>query len=250
MTSGAAAEFDGIGLRAENYRAALDEGLDDAAMAALAAATPVMEVEYVTGWGTAGDRTPEQRAKEATVFHMARAFGVGHVNAGLLEPVPVDDLVVAFGELCDRAGADLAVALEFMPYSGVRDLATAWRIVRDAGRPNGALLVDGWHWARSGAVAADLDGVDPGRIVSVQLCDVAAEPMARPRAESLGHRLPPGRGHGDTVGLVRALESRGVAPRVVGVEVISDELVAGGVVSAAHVSADAARDVLDRATRP
>ena len=35
----------------------------------------------------------------------------------------------AFAELCDRAGDDLIVALEFMPYSGVPDLATAWQVV-------------------------------------------------------------------------------------------------------------------------
>ena len=251
VEAAAAAGFEGIGLRAENYRAARDTGLDDATMAARArdAGTPILEVEYLTGWGTPDDRTAVQRAKEATVFHMARAFGVGHLNAGLLESVPVADLTVAFGELCDRAGDDLAVALEFMPYSGVPDLPTAWRVVRDAGRPNGALLVDGWHWARSGAVAADLDEVAAERIVSVQLCDVAAEPMPALRLESLGHRLPPGRGHGDTVGLVRALEAHGVAPRVVAVEVISDELVAAGVRSAAHIAADTARDVLDRGTR-
>ena len=112
-----------------------------------------------------------------------------------------------------------------MPYSGVPDLGTAWQVVRDAGRANGALIVDVWHWARAGMTTADLAGVPADRIVSVQLCDVLAEPMQPPRSESLGHRLPPGRGHGDAVGLVRALQSAGVRPAVIAVEVISDELV-------------------------
>ena len=64
------------------------------------------------------------------------------------------------------------------------------------------------------------------------------------RAESLGHRLPPGKGHGDTVALVRALAEHGVTPAVIAVEVISDELVARGVDVAAQVTADAAREVL------
>ncbi|MGE3286554.1 MAG: sugar phosphate isomerase/epimerase family protein [Pseudonocardia sp.] len=134
-----------------------------------------------------------------------------------------------------------------MPYSGVPDLATAWRVVRDAGRDNGALLVDVWHRARAGTVPADLDGLPPERIVSVQLCDVVRTPMDPQRTESLGHRLPPGHGYGDAVGMVRALAAHGVAPRVVTVEVISDALVARGVDVAARVSADAARDVLRRA---
>jgi sugar phosphate isomerase/epimerase len=83
--------------------------------------------------------------------------------------------------------------------------------------------------------------------VSVQLCDVRGEPMEPLRAESLGHRLPPGRGYGDTVGLVRALAAPGVTPAVMTVEVISHELIARGVDVATQVAADAAREVLARA---
>jgi sugar phosphate isomerase/epimerase len=244
VRAAAAAGYEGIGLRAENYWAA---GLDDAAMLAVAEqeGVPILEVEYLTGWGTAADRDEAQQDKEQTVFHMARAFGVRHLNAGLLEKLPLDVMTEAFSALCERAGPDLTVALEFMPYSGVPDLATAWQIAQ--GVPNGGLLIDNWHWARAGHEPADLDGVPAERIVSVQLCDVRAEPMEPLRAESLGHRLPPGQGYGDTVGLVRALAAHGVTPTIMAVEVISDELVARGVDVAAQVSADAARDVLARA---
>ena len=243
VRAAAAAGYDGVGLRAENY---WDAGLDDDAMLAVAEqhGVRILEVEYLTAWGTPADRDEAQQRKEQTVFHMARAFGVRHLNAGLLETLPLDVMTEAFAALCERAGPDLTVALEFMPYSGVPDLATAWRIV--AGVPNAALIVDNWHWARAGQQPADLDQVPAERIVSVQLCDVRAEPMDPLRAESLGHRLPPGQGYGDTVGLVRALAAHGVAPAVMAVEVISDELVARGVDVAAQVTADAAREVLAR----
>jgi sugar phosphate isomerase/epimerase len=110
--------------------------------------------------------------------------------------------------------------------------------------PNAGLIVDGWHWARADQRLTDLDAVPADRIVSVQLCDVRAEPMEPLREESLGHRLLPGKGYGDTVGLLRGLTSHGVAPAVMAVEVISDELLARGVDIAAQVSADAAREVL------
>ena len=242
--SAADAGYEGIGLRAENY---WDAGLDDAAMLAVAEqhGVRILEVEYLTAWGTPADRDEAQQKKEQTVFHMARAFGVRHLNAGLLEKLPLDVMTEAFAALCERAGPDLTVALEFMPYSGVPDLATAWKIVQDV--PNACLIVDNWHWARAGQKPADLDAVPPERIVSVQLCDVLAEPMDPLRAESLGHRLPPGQGHGDTIGLVKALAAHGVSPLVMAVEVISDALVARGVDVAAQVTADAAREVLSRA---
>jgi len=249
VEAAAAAGFDGIGLRAENFWAAEAAGLDGKAMAELArdAGVPVREVEYITAWGTAADRNSEQRRKEDTVFSMARTFGVGHLNCGLLEKLPVETIVEAFAELCDRAGDDLTVALEFMPYSGVPDLATAWRVLDEANRPNSALIVDVWHWARAGMTPADLDLVPADRIISVQLCDVRRTPMEPMRTESLGFRLPPGDGHGDAVGLVRALQARNVRPRLVAVEVISDELVAQGAAHAAKIVATAARGVLESA---
>jgi sugar phosphate isomerase/epimerase len=76
---------------------------------------------------------------------------------------------------------------------------------------------------------------------------VAEHPMDPLRTESLGFRLPPGQGWGDAVGLVRALRDKGVRPAVLAVEVISDELVAGGVERAAQTVADAARTVLAQA---
>jgi sugar phosphate isomerase/epimerase len=127
--------------------------------------------------------------------------------------------------------------LEFMPYSGVPDLATTGRILRDAGRSNGAVIVDVWHWARSGMTAADLAAVPAAAIVAVQLCDVQATPMDPLRAESLGHRLPPGQGYGDAAGMVRALHEH-------------DALVAQGVDQAAAVSHAAAVDVLRSAATP
>src|SRR6478609_10882273 len=117
VLAAAAAGYDGIGLRAENYWAA---GLDDAAMLSIAEqhGVRILEVEYLTGWGRTADRNAAQQAKERTVFHMARAFGVRHLNAGLLENLPLDVMTEAFAALCERAGPDLSVALEFMPYSG------------------------------------------------------------------------------------------------------------------------------------
>jgi sugar phosphate isomerase/epimerase len=251
IAAAAAAGFEGIGLRAENYWDAEATGLDGRAMAELAqeAGVPVLEVEYITGWGAGADRDADQRRKEQTVFSMARTFGVSQVNCGLIEKLPVETIVEAFAQLCDRAGDDLTIALEFMPYSGVPELATAGRVLREANRPNGSLIVDVWHWARAGMTPADLDLVPAEQIVSVQLCDVLRTPMEPMRAESLGFRLPPGDGYGDAVGLVRALQARNVHPRLVAVEVISDELVAQGVTYAARVVATAAREVLDTAGR-
>ena len=95
------------------------------------AGAPVLEVEYLTGWGTAADRDAAQQDKERTVFQMARTFGVrpperrtaGEAAARRHRWRPSPRCAIA-------PATDLTVALEFMPYSGVPDLATAWQIAR------------------------------------------------------------------------------------------------------------------------
>ena len=92
VRAAAAAGFDGIGLRAENYWAAAETGLDGAAMAEIAAeaGTPGAGGRVPHRLGAAADRDAAQQDKERTVFEMARTFGVGHLNAGLLEKLPHD----------------------------------------------------------------------------------------------------------------------------------------------------------------
>jgi sugar phosphate isomerase/epimerase len=64
-------------------------------------------------------------------------------------------------------------------------------------RPNGGLLVDALHLARTGGVPADVLGAPAGLIRSAQLCDA---PAARPEseaaiiAEARSGRLLPGEG--------------------------------------------------------
>ena len=236
----ARAGFAGVGLRAEDYVIAREAGWDDDAMRGMLGAHGVVlgEVELLDAWSPlAGDR-----AKEETVFHVARAFGAPRVNAGLFQPRPLDEVVEDFGALCARA-AELVVALEFMPFGGLPELSTAWEVVRRAGAPNCGLLVDAWHWARAATTPDALEAVPAERIVAVQLADVLERPMEHAREETLHHRLAPGEGFGDVAGFVAALRAHGVdAP--VALEVMSDELRSRGPDFAAERVMAGARAVL------
>jgi len=44
----------------------------------------------------------------------------------------------------------LRVALEFLPWTAIPDAGIAWEIVELAGRANGGVLVDSWHYFRGG----------------------------------------------------------------------------------------------------
>jgi sugar phosphate isomerase/epimerase len=243
VRTAAAAGFAGIGLRAENYWAARQAGLDDASMMEILGTygIAVREVEYLTDW--VGMRDAVQEAKEQTIFHIARTFRVPHVNAGVIGPEPLDAVVEGLAALCGRAGP-LTVALEFLPFGAVPDLATLWRVVEAAGAPNGGMLVDLWHWRRSGSALDDLAAVPAERIVSVQIDDVLEHPMEPLHPEALHWRLPPGRGHGNMIELIRALRDKGVRPYVVAVEAMNDDLIASGLDVTAHTLMAASRELL------
>lgn len=160
--------------------------------------------------------------------------------------VPLSDLAGHFAALCDCAadlGAD--VHLEFIPFTLIRDLRIGWDVVRAAGRPNGGLVFDTWHFFR-GDPDYDLLASVPGkRIFQVQLDDATAEPSGTLREETQ-RRLLPGDGAFDLTRVLRALADIG-GLRWIGPEVISPELAALPVGEAAQLALDRSRAALAQA---
>ena len=245
-----AAGFEGIGLRAETYVDALNEGLFDADLLAILDkyGMKVTEVEYIVQW-CEEHRSYEQKYKEQMCFHMCELFGVGHINCGLMEDYSVEYTAQKLRELCQRAGK-YAIGVEPMPYSGLPDVKKAWAVVKASGCDNAKLILDSWHYIRAGQPydLSVLEGIPADKIVSIQINDVQAHPYAKSilRDESMHDRMLPGTGCGNTAGFVRLIRDKGVRPAVVGVEVISDEILSRGVAQAAKDNYEAARAVLEQ----
>ncbi len=246
-----AAGFEGIGLRAETYVDALNEGLFDQDLLAILNkyGMRVTEVEYIVQWAEE-HRSYEQKYKEQICFHMCELFGVDSINCGLMENYSVEYTAQKLRELCRRAGK-YTIGVEPMPYSGLPDVKKAWAVVQAAGCDNAKLLLDSWHYIRAGQPLdlSVLEGIPAEKIVSIQINDVQAHPYAKSilRDESMHDRMLPGTGCGSTAGFVKLMRDKGVRPAVVGVEVISDEILSRGVAQAAKDNYDAARAVLEQA---
>jgi len=235
----AAAGFTGLGLRVADY---VDSGMSDEEIRDLLDrhGLRVLELEHTWDWAAGEDRVEE------AVFRLADRIGVRQLNVPMFFEHPTAELVEPFGALCDRAAAHgVLVGFEFLPYSHVRTFGEAWEVVAAAGRPNSGVVIDLWHWFRSGATPADLDGVPASAITSLQLCDVLPEAGPDLAGEARHRRQLPGHGTGDTLGLLGALRDRGVhAPA--SVEVFSDDLDARPAAEAARLAFDAGAAVLDR----
>lgn len=245
------AGYEGIGLRAETYVDALNEGLHDEDILDILNKydMKVTEVEYIVQWAD-DHRTYEQKYKEQMCFHMCALFGVNHINCGLMENYSVEHTAQKLKELCQRAGK-YTIGVEPMPYSGIPTMEKGWAVVKASGCDNAKLICDTWHWVRADQ-PIDLDvikDIPADKIVSIQINDVWERPYATSilRDESMHDRLAPGTGIGTTVPFVKMIKEKGIQPKAVGVEVISDAILAKGVKEAAKHTYDNTVKVLKEA---
>ncbi|NIF24981.1 sugar phosphate isomerase/epimerase [Pantoea sp. Tr-811] len=118
-------------------------------------------------------------------------------------------LTERFAELCDlAAGFGIHPHLEFMPWTDVRDLRQAMRVVSNADRANACVLVDAFHFNRSGSLLSDLAQWPAQRMRYAQLCDVAGpvpDDMDEILRQARNERRFPGEGDADLLGLLRTL---------------------------------------------
>lgn len=243
------AGYEGIGLRAETYVDALNEGLFDEDILNILEkyGMKVTEVEYIVQWAE-DNRSYEQKYKEQMCFHMCELFGVGHINCGLMENYSVEHTAQKLKELCHRAGK-YVIGVEPMPYSGLPNLEKAWAVVKASGCDNAALILDTWHWVRADQPYDILTKEQAAKTISVQINDAYERPYADSilRDESMHDRLAPGVGAKDTVGFVKMIKEAGVDPKAVGVEVISDAYLAKGIKEAAAYTYENTEKVLKEA---
>lgn len=162
-------------------------------------------------------------------------------------PPSLDEAAASFAALCDQAAEHgLRAQIEFLPVGGLRSLRDAWAVVEAAGRPNGGLVIDAWHFFRSGSTLDELARIPGERIHTIQLCDAPALPQPDLWTELMTARLLPGEGALDLPGLIRTLDAIGaVAP--IGVEVFNSRQDGQPLSRTARDWARAARTVLTQA---
>ena len=144
-----------------------------------------------------------QLTPEIDVQAFARVFEAAADLGAMSVTVSGDDhdrarLTAHFSELCDLAHPfGLRVDLEFMRWRAIGALPQALAIVQEAGKSNGAILVDALHLTRSGGKAADLIAIPGEWLRAAQICDAGADVPATEAAiiaEAREGRLPPGEG--------------------------------------------------------
>lgn len=199
--------FDAIGLFTGFYEQLEADGVEPAEIRDLLDQHGIRlrDVEVVPALGVGHE------AREAAAHRMADEFGCSYMQ--VIGPAG-DDIAAAgraFGALCDRAADHgLVVGLEFLPFTDIRSVSDARRIVEEADRPNGGICVDIWHHERG---ARDLEAIAalPGELITgIQLNDgtrVPADPDYY--TDCLANRVPMGEGEFDLPAFLDAVHGTG-----------------------------------------
>jgi sugar phosphate isomerase/epimerase len=222
LDAAVAGGFHGIGLYGPEYRRLLADGWTDETLRASLdeRGLGVDEVLVASRWGSA------EPGDDADLVAMGAAFGAAYVQAVAPLRAELHDGVRGFRRLCDQAAeGSMAVALEFLPeISAIGDVAAGLAFVEEAGRDNGGLCVDTWHFERGTRDWDDLARLPAERVVMAQLDDGPAERVdADYYVDCTRYRLLPGEGDFQLDRFFRTLAASGW-DGYVSVEVMSDAL--------------------------
>lgn len=186
-------------------------------------------------------------ALHGPALDMFAELGARRINIVSFE----DDLSRDFDQTCKlaelAAQRDLKVCAEFSARPGRPDFEAFVRRIDDMRRDDVGILVDAMHFFRAGATVADLAGVDPARIVHLQLCDIRLDDVSDYMEAAMHERLAPGDGSLPLETLIGALP----AELAISLELPQKRLTLEGIahderlIRAAHLS----RALIERARR-
>jgi sugar phosphate isomerase/epimerase len=211
------AGFTGASLWAFHHMAALADGVSSERIRGWhtdrGISVPI--VESLIGWEDGDTATIEEQC--GPIFDVATLYDAKAVaGVALASEINFDAAATGLSALARMAGErGLDVCIEWLPWTGLPDLASAWKLVEDAGAENLGLVVDAWHWLRQpgGPDEATLRSIPGERIHCVQLDDTTAVGAGDDlMMESMTNRLLPGEGDVDWPVLLGILDEIGADP--------------------------------------
>ena len=144
----------------------------------------------------------------ARMFDTAAALGASHILVAGDDPDEART-AASFVLVCEALRPlGLTADFEFMPWTEVKTLAAARRIVEASAHPNGAILIDALHFARANCRLEEVGALPRERINYAQICDgpaLAPDTIAGLIHAARCERLLPGEGGLDLTGLFARL---------------------------------------------
>jgi len=218
------AGYDGVGLRGNEVDAYLKEGHTLKNITALLKENRLVitDMGSIAGWQFT-DHPPlicrvklerEESNKKLNeelkiLFERAATLGCPYIPAvsAINETGEFIKGVEDFAEVCDlAAGFGLRIAFEFVGFGKqMNNLVIANKLINEAGRKNGGLLFDTFHFYRGNCNLEDLNQVPDEKIFMVHINDVMDKPRETIRDQD---RLYPGLGVVNLKEIVKKIQSK------------------------------------------
>jgi sugar phosphate isomerase/epimerase len=185
-----------------------------------------VELELLTNWWKADSTRPESDRVRRLLLEAAEVLGADHIKVVAdtenLAPPDPDQWIPEFIKLSDEAAEHgTTIALEFLPFTNVPNLAAAVDLVSLAGHPAGGICVDLWHVERSRTPIQDLAAVPLGLIKAVELDDATLAQVGDEYEDTVFRRRMLGEGEFRVTEFIRVVAGLGW-PGPWGVELISE----------------------------
>ncbi|MGF6951604.1 sugar phosphate isomerase/epimerase [Neobacillus sp. B4I6] len=183
-------------------------------------------VEFIVDWFTDGERRRQSDKVRYTLLKAAEKIGVYNIKVGGdMEGTewPIDLMVESFSALCAEArDVGSRVSLELVPWSNIRDIDTAIKIISGANAPNGGLCLDIWHVARGGIPYDDIRSIPKQLITEVELDDASLEVVGTLFEDTINNRKLCGQGDLRVPEFIAAVKATGYDGPY-GIEIVSED---------------------------
>jgi sugar phosphate isomerase/epimerase len=206
----------------------------------------VLVVEAGVEWANGVSKALTEEAD--ALFALADLVGATHLltvtlNEGELDLAAARSGLAAFADRAADAGLSLSV--EWLPWTVLPTLTSAWQLIESVDRDNVGLVFDNWHWLRQpGGPQPDVLRTIPGdRVHLFQMCDAPAVADGPMLEETMTRRLLPGEGATDWEELAQVFGAIGARP-IIAPEPFNGERASHGPTVYAHAIAEATRRLL------
>ena len=183
-----------------------------------------LELDALQNWFARGELRTESDGVRRLLLESAARLGAYQIKVvgDFAHNSTVDEMIEAFGELCDEASvAGTRIGLELCVSSNIETLDQALPVVEGAGRADGGLVLDIWHIVRGGTSYDEVRALSSDRIFSVELNDGSAVPVGPKLEDTIRRRLFCGEGAFDVPAFIAAVQATGYRGYY-GVELVSD----------------------------
>jgi len=230
IVGASAGGYQAITLWPQDVSRAHAEGLSDADLQKMLAdnGLVVVDLDPLLDWTPQAVPQPGQSRfelfSEHDFYRIAEVVGATSLNVvqGFGSELDLDRAAEDLAGVCERAADHgLQVTVEFVPWSGIPNVVTAYDLVQRTGCANATICFDTWHWFRGGGRLEDLRAIPGERIGSTQFNDAPVQSWENLVDETMEARLDPGEGEMPLVEVVQVLDEIGcTAP--IGVEVFNN----------------------------